>query len=111
MSKDKRVKTTLADNGDGHFAVDGELTYESVGDLLDRGQRAFEDHSRVVVDLAKVADSDSAGLALLLEWVTWANHTVREIHFVNIPQRIVNIASISEVDEMLNAAERWRGFL
>lgn len=111
MSKDKKTRTELTDDGDGHFSVEGELTFDYVSDLLDYGQKMFEEHSRVVVDLAKVSDSDSAGLALLLEWVTWANHTVREIHFVNIPQRMVNIAAISEVDSMLNAAERWRGFL
>ena len=43
--------------------------------------------------------------------MTWANHSVREIHFQNIPERLRNIASISEVEDLLNAAERWRGFL
>lgn len=111
MSKQKPDATTIRDNGDGQFAIDGELTFETVSDLLDRGKKLFAEHSRIIVDLENVRDSDSAGLALLLEWVTWANHTVREIHFEHIPQRMINIAAISEVDDLLTAAERWRGFL
>ncbi|MEL7298635.1 MAG: hypothetical protein AAGJ86_13305, partial [Pseudomonadota bacterium] len=70
--------------------------------------RAALAHDR---DFGTGGNADSAGLALLLEWVTWANHTVREINYLNVPQRVTNIASISEVDGLLNAAERWRGFL
>lgn len=111
-AKAKRKETvTLSDVGDGHFAVEGALTFDTVGQLLDHGQKAFADHSRVSIDLAGVEDADSAGLALLLEWVTWANHTVREINYLNVPERVTNIASISEVDGLLTAAERWRGFL
>ncbi|MEM7765659.1 MAG: STAS domain-containing protein [Pseudomonadota bacterium] len=112
MARDRDSESVvLSDEGDGHFAIKGELTFDTVGRLLDDGQKRFEEHSRITVDLAEVADADSAGLALLLEWVTWANHTVREINYLNVPQRVTNIASISEVDGLLNAAERWRGFL
>lgn len=102
---------TLCDDGDGHFRLEGVLTFKTVGPLLDSGQKAFEPHSRIIIDMVGVTDSDSAGLALLIEWVTWANHSVREIRYKQVPQRMVNIASISEVEDLLDAGERWRGFL
>ena len=69
----------------------------------------FEEHSSIEVDFAGVIDSDSAGLALLLEWVNWAKYTVREIHFHNVPGQVNAIAQISEVEEMLIAGARWTG--
>ncbi|MEM8546793.1 MAG: STAS domain-containing protein [Pseudomonadota bacterium] len=104
-------KNQLLDDGDGQFRITGELTFSTVGDLLDAGQKAFEPHSRIIVDLGEVARADSAGLALLIEWVTWANHSVREIRYQKVPERLVNIASISEVESLLDAGERWSGFL
>ena len=53
----------------------------------------------------------SAGLALLLEWVTWANHTVREIRFVGMPERVLAIARTTEVEKLLSRGERWAGFI
>jgi phospholipid transport system transporter-binding protein len=63
------------------------------------------------VDLSGVTDSDSAGLALLLEWITWANHTVREIRFLSMPERVLAIARTTEVDQLLKRGERWAGFI
>ena len=52
-----------------------------------------------------------AGLALLLEWVTWANHSVREIRFTGMPEKILAIARTTEVEHLLARGERWSGFI
>lgn len=106
------MRPTISPGADeGRFAIEGDITFDTVGSLLDYGTKQFEPHSHVVVDLAGVADSDSAGLALLIEWVTWANHSVREMVYENVPDRLMNIAAISEVEDLLGAGERWGGFL
>ena len=97
--------------GEGRFAINGDLTFDTVAALLDKGQKRFTAHSRIIIDLSGVTGSDSAGLALLMEWVSWANHSVREIRYENVPERLVNIAAISEVENMLTAGERWTGFI
>ncbi|MEM9171887.1 MAG: STAS domain-containing protein [Pseudomonadota bacterium] len=102
---------TLHDDGDGLFRLAGEVTFSTVRGLLDSGQKAFEPHSRIIIDLSEITRSDSAGLALLIEWVTWANHSVREIRYQHVPEKLMNIASISEVEALLDAGERWTGFL
>ena len=96
---------------EGSFAIKGDITFATVGSLLDKGTAQFEPHSHIVVDLSGVTDADSAGLALLIEWVTWANHSVREMVYENVPERRLNIAAISEVEGLLGAGERWSGFL
>lgn len=101
----------LIDQGGGRFSLEGAMTFETVAAILRKGEKMFDSHTRLEVDLAGVTDSDSAGLALLLEWITWANHTVREIRFSNMPARIEAIAKTTEVDHLLKRGERWAGFI
>ncbi|MGB5512029.1 MAG: STAS domain-containing protein [Woeseiaceae bacterium] len=101
----------LQDLGDGRFALTGEMTFDSAERILKASEKPFEEHTQLEIDLSGVTESDSAGLALLLEWVTWANHTVREIRFVGMPKRVMAIAKTTEVDELLSRGERWAGFI
>jgi len=101
----------LEDLGDGRFALSGELSFDTAERILATSEQPFEEHTQLEVDLSGVTLSDSAGLALLLEWVTWANHTVREIRFSGIPDRILAIARTTEVEPLLTRGERWAGFI
>jgi len=101
----------LQDHGDGRFAVVGDMTFATAEKLLRVSEEPFEHHTQIEVDLSGVATADSAGLALLLEWITWANHTVREITYSGMPERILAIAKTTEVDHLLNRGERWAGFI
>ena len=102
---------TLEDLGDGHFALAGEVTFDTAEKILRVSERQFEKHTRLEIDLSGVTLSDSAGLALLLEWVTWANHTVREIRYSGMPEKVLAIAKTTEVDDLLTRGERWAGFI
>jgi phospholipid transport system transporter-binding protein len=102
---------TLEDLGDGHFALAGEVTFDTAEQILRASEQPFEEHTRLEIDLSGVTLSDSAGLALLLEWVTWANHTVREIRYSGMPERVMAIANTTEVDDLLTRGERWAGFI
>jgi phospholipid transport system transporter-binding protein len=104
-------KFELKDLGEGHFALDGEMSFETAERILVASEEPFEQHTRIEVDLAGVTKADSAGLALLLEWITWANHTVREIRFLSMPERILAIARTTEVEQLLKRGERWAGFI
>ena len=97
----------LIDEGGGRFTVTGELSFASAATVFERSRKLFDDHDRIEVDLSAVKYGDSAGLALLLEWVNWARYYVREIRYIGIPKQILAIARISEVEDMLSAGERW----
>lgn len=94
---------------DGRFAIHGDLTFQTVVPALEESKTLFADHSTIELDLAGVTRADSAGLALMLEWVNWARGTAREIRYRNIPRQVISIAQISEVEDMLGRAERWTG--
>jgi phospholipid transport system transporter-binding protein len=104
-------KFELNDLGEGRFELNGEMTFETAERILLASEEPFEQHTRIEVDLAGVTRADSAGLALLLEWITWANHTVREIRFLSMPERILAIARTTEVEQLLKRGERWAGFI
>lgn len=102
---------TIEDLGDGRFALSGEMTFDTAEQILKASEAPFEEHTQIDVDLSEITASDSAGLALLLEWVTWANHSVREIRFSGMPEKILNIARTTEVEPLLTRGERWSGFI
>lgn len=99
------------DLGDGRFALSGEMSFETAERVLADSEKLFEPHTRIEIDLSGIDDTDSAGLALLLEWITWANHTVREIRYERMPEKIIAIAKATEVEPLLTKGERWSGFI
>ncbi len=101
----------LKDLGEGKFALSGQMTFDTAANILRDSEMPFEEHTLIEVDLSGITETDSAGLALLLEWITWANHTVREIRFSAMPEIIDAIAKVTEVDHLLKRGERWAGFI
>lgn len=101
----------LEDLADGRFVLRGDMTFDTAERILRASEEPFSEHTRIEVDLSGVEKSDSAGLALLLEWITWANHSVREIRFLEIPERVRAIAQTTEVEKLLSRGERWAGFI
>ena len=102
---------TLEDRGNGQFALSGRMSFDTAGQILKESEEMFDEHTLIEVDLCGVTHTDSAGLALMLEWITWANHTVREIRFQDTPEKIDAIARTTEVDHLLKRGERWVGFI
>jgi phospholipid transport system transporter-binding protein len=58
----------------------------------------------IEIDLAQVARSDSAGLALLLEWALSARDARRRLRYRNVPPAIASLAGMSDVAELLEPA-------
>lgn len=90
---------------DGRVRIDGRLTFETVDKaLLERSRDALGGGSDLVIDLAGVAEGDSAGLALMIEWRSWAVGEGRVITFENVPSSLLGIADISDVSPILGLA-------
>jgi phospholipid transport system transporter-binding protein len=88
--------------GDGRFKVSGALNAETVTELLKHSETAFQGAAALDIDLAEVPEGDSAGLALLIEWLRLARRRQQTIHFKNVPAQIAALARISEVEGLLN---------
>lgn len=90
--------------GDGRFALRGEVGFGNAAALLDEGLDRFDAAGAVEVDLGGVTHADSAGVALLVEWVAAARRAGRELRFSAVPEQVRAIARLGGVDGFLPLA-------
>jgi phospholipid transport system transporter-binding protein len=81
--------------------VMGTLHFTTVTKLLYAGSKAIVNGRAAVIDLAGVKDSDSSGLALLIEWMSIAKAARRTLHYANVPVQLHQLARLSDVEELL----------
>lgn len=85
-----------------HFVVEGELNLMTVPSLLQAMRDQFPANgSEAHIDLAGVTRSDSAGLALLVEWLRLARARDVRVQFHNLPPQLQEIARISDLMPLL----------
>jgi phospholipid transport system transporter-binding protein len=81
--------------------VSGSLEFATVAALLPLGADAIAKGRAAVIDLSGVTASDSAGLALLIEWLSIAHTQQRALRYENLPSQLNQLAALSEVEELL----------
>ncbi|MGE0371222.1 MAG: lipid asymmetry maintenance protein MlaB [Gammaproteobacteria bacterium] len=92
-----------ADPGDpSALSVSGELNFATVPALLERGAALLAaGGGRIRLDLGGVTRADSAGLALLIEWLRLARSRRASLEIVNMPAQLRAIARVSGLDGIL----------
>ncbi|MBI5462643.1 MAG: STAS domain-containing protein [Gammaproteobacteria bacterium] len=86
---------------DDRLVVEGELDFTTVVRLRDAARPLLDAGAEVRVDLQGIARSDSAGLALLVDWMRAAQRLGKPIQFLNIPPQMLAIARVSSLDQVL----------
>jgi len=81
----------------------GSLEFATVAKLLPLGTAAIEGGHAAVIDLAGVTDSDSSGLALLIEWLSIAKASQHALRYENMSAQLHQLAGLSEVEELFTA--------
>jgi phospholipid transport system transporter-binding protein len=101
----KKLHVEIGEPSPGRIVVRGELTFATARDARQLGVAVFEGSSAAgfVVDCAGVTRADSAGLAVLLDWLSWGRRRSRSVSLQNLPAALLAIARISEVDGLLTA--------
>lgn len=89
------------DLGGGRFRVSGELDFANVPGLWESSRAALGDVTDASIDFSGVARVDSAGLALVVEWRRWAADGGRRLTFANVPEKLLALARISELESLL----------
>jgi len=93
----------LKESAPGQFDLTGVLGFDTVVALLAQGHSRFDGKTTVAVNLAGVTHADSAGLALLLEWLREARQQGRTLTYQAVPAQLHALARISEVADWLGA--------
>jgi phospholipid transport system transporter-binding protein len=94
----------LREQSPGLYRLSGELNFASVPALLEDHHELFTAGATLCIDLSGVSYSDSAGLALLIEWLRLAQTRQCELRFQQIPAQMLAIAKVSGVDSFLPLA-------
>ena len=99
-------RVAISEPSPGRVTVVGPLTFATARDARHVGLLVLESSraERIVVDCGGVTRADSAGLAVLLEWLSWSRRKSRAVTLEKLPASLVAIARISELDGLLSAA-------
>ena len=85
----------------GKLSVRGSLTRDTVNKASDDASCVFNSCNQLIIDLAGVEHTDSAGLALLLAWTRRAKAQAVHLSFVNVPDRLKDLGRVSGLDDIL----------
>lgn len=88
---------------DGRAYVRGSLIFATAHRARDEGAERFNTCTAksCEVDCSGITASDSAGLTVLLDWLALAKHDGRSLRYVNLPEGLLAIARISELEDFL----------
>ena len=87
----------------GTLSAQGPLTFASARRACQLGAEALAhaSGSKLEIDCRGVTLSDSAGLAVLLEWLGVAKRAGRSLRYVQLPAGLLSLARISAADQLL----------
>jgi len=92
-------RLTIVDKGTGHFLVDGDLTFATINKRTVKSLTFSTAHKEITIDLGGVGNTDSAGLALMIEWIKYCRAKRTLLHFSNVPKQLVSLARLSGFDK------------
>ncbi|MGZ4968685.1 MAG: STAS domain-containing protein [Methylobacter sp.] len=92
-------RLNIIKQGPRHFIIDGDLTFATIDKQSLKSFSFLRAASEVTVDLSRVVNTDSAGLALMIEWIKYARHNRTQLSFKNIPEQLLNLAKLSGFDQ------------
>ncbi len=81
----------------GEYGVSGSMGFDTVAGLLAQSAAIFNGAASVVIDLSAVERADSAGVALLVEWLRLARGQGVTLRFRHIPSQMWAIVEVSDL--------------
>lgn len=92
--------------GPARLRAIGELGFATAARALEDGLALMDSGQAWTVDLAGVTAGDSAGLAVLVEWLSVARARGATLDFAAVPSQILAVARISDLEDLLVAQSR-----
>jgi len=89
---------TISHQGNGVFLVTGTLTFATIDHKTIKLISCAKHCKAVVLDLQAVSSTDSAGLALMIEWIKYAREQHVSLSFTNVPQQLLTLATLSGLE-------------
>jgi phospholipid transport system transporter-binding protein len=90
-----------ATDDSGRLQLAGQLDFSSVAGLRSSLSPFLKKGSRLEIDLKAVDRTNSAALALLLQWQQDALDRNCRINFINLPEKLIDIAELHGIKGLL----------
>lgn len=101
------MSSYFSQTGDGQFQLSGELSFATVNGVLEESRTVLfgKPSPRIDIDLGTVTRADSAGLALLIEWLRMAQQKQCDICYYHLPEQMIAIAEAGDLISLLPVAD------
>ena len=87
---------------DGVYRLEAPLTFASVAGLRQQGVKIIDSQSQgLTLNLKAVPAVDSAGLALLIDWLREARARSRPLKYSEPPPALLSLARLSDVEKLI----------
>jgi len=86
--------------------IEGDLTFSTIDKNTAKIMNKLMTPNDISVDLKQVETSDSAGLALIIEWLKIARSRNIELAFINVPEQLKALAHLSGFDYLFQSADQ-----
>jgi phospholipid transport system transporter-binding protein len=93
----------LTETAPGRYSATGPLTFATARLAREAGLAAFgaAGSQPIEVDCSGITSTDSAGMTVLLDWLSVARRSGRSLKFGGLPEQLRAIARISDALELL----------
>lgn len=81
--------------------VSGDLNFQSVVPVWEASLAFLNQFSSLKIDFSGVTSSNSAGLALIIEWLKWGREHGKTVSLAAIPTEIHSLANVCGVAQFL----------
>lgn len=95
---------SIVESAKGQFTLAGDLNRNTIPHAtgLDISKHLSADNSKLLLDMTEVKHTDTAGLAWLMNLLKQARSQGLECQLQGVPQSLINLAKISDVDSFLS---------
>ena len=83
-----------------HYIIKGDLTFSTINKASVEALKFAQSAPSINVDLQQLGKIDSAGLALLIEWIKFAQASQTELRFTHIPAQLSALTKLCDIAEI-----------
>ncbi len=98
------MASATAERDGDTLRVRGELDFDTVADLWATTEAPILLEPILRVDLGGVQRSNSAGVALLVQWLRQARRRQVELVFIDVPAQLREIVRVADLEQVLPVA-------
>ena len=92
------------EQNNGIYKISGDLNFERAADIFRSINFSNLTDDQLKIDFSDIEQSDSAALAVMLEWTNLANKNQKQISFANVPNQLMRLIKMADLEKVLKFA-------